>query len=122
MDKICFTYLPRSTTEHLSEPFGTFNEPFRAQDDATHRCSKAFCETDANAVKAGAVFFQTDSFCGHGVEETCSIQVHCDWLLAFRDGEIANEIGNLFCVLQGEDRSAECILKGDDASRREMDC
>jgi DNA-directed RNA polymerase subunit E'/Rpb7 len=46
--------------------------------------------------------------------------VHRNWFLAFRNGEVAHEVGYLFCVLQGENCSTEGVLEGDDTCRWEV--
>lgn len=69
-----------------------------------------------------AVLFEIDAFGCYAVEQPRAVEVHCDWLDAFRDGEIANELRDLSCVFEGEDCAAEGVLEGDDAGWWEVDC
>jgi hypothetical protein len=74
------------------------NELLRSNNDAAHGRTETLGQTDADRVEAGAVFFQIHAFNGNGVEETRSIQVHGNRLLAFFDRVIPNKLGDLFGV------------------------
>jgi len=69
-----------------------------------------------------AVLFDIDAFGCYAVEQPRAVEMHGDWLDAFRDWEVANELGDLFCVFEGEDCPAESVFEGDDAGWWEVDC
>lgn len=68
------------------------------------------------------VIFDIDTFGCYAIEQACAVEMHGDWLDAFGDGEVANEMGDLLCVFEGEDCPAEGVFEGDDAGGWEVDC
>lgn len=62
----------------------------RSNNNTSHGRTKTLCKTDTDRVEIGAVLFQTNTLGCHSIEQTGTIKVHSDRLLAFFNGEVAD--------------------------------